>query len=81
VPVVASDFLRGAVAGPQCGLVVDPLDPAAIAAAIEYLLRHPEVAEEMGRRGEQAVRERYDWVVESKKLISLYGKLTGGVER
>jgi glycosyltransferase involved in cell wall biosynthesis len=39
VPVIASNFPLGKeiVKGNQCGLCVDPLDPKAIAGAIDYL--------------------------------------------
>lgn len=77
IPVIVSDFprLREIVFGARCGLLVDPLDPRAIAQAVEYLVGHPEEAEEMGRRGQEAVRNRYNWTTEERKLIELYEAL------
>jgi glycosyltransferase involved in cell wall biosynthesis len=74
LPVVASDFpvWRGIVTQAGCGILVDPLDVAAIAAAIEELLRDPQRAEEMGRRGRAAVEARYSWSSEAAKLDALY---------
>lgn len=80
LPVIASDFplWRRIVEEAECGITVDPLDPAAIAAAATRLLRDPEEAEEMGRRGVAAVRTRYNWETEGEKLVALYRRLTGG---
>jgi len=77
IPVIASDFplLREIVEGADCGRLVDPLDPRAIADAIEYLLGYPEKAEEMGRNGRRAVEERYNWENEKRKLLALYREL------
>ena len=77
IPVIASDFplWREIVEGAGCGKLVDPLDPRAIADAIEYLLSHPEEAEAMGRNGRRAVEERYNWKNEEKKLLALYKEL------
>lgn len=74
IPVIASNFplWRGLINRERCGLLVDPLDPDAIAKAIEYLLTHPNEAEAMGKRGRAAVARQYNWSVESQKLLTLY---------
>lgn len=41
------------------GLLVRPDDPSALAAGLDALLRDPSRAEELGRRGRAAVRERF----------------------
>jgi glycosyltransferase involved in cell wall biosynthesis len=77
IPVIASDFplWRRIVEDARCGLVVDPKNPAAIADAIAYLLTHDQEAEAMGHAGREAVRERYDWAPEARKLVDLYRDL------
>lgn len=79
IPVIASDFpvWRNIVESAGCGLLVDPLDPAAIADAIEYLWNRPAEAAEMGRRGQAAVRARYNWSIEEQHLLRFYGGLAG----
>ncbi len=78
IPVIASDFprWRSIVRGLDCGLVVDPRDPRAIADAIEYLLLHPEEAEVMGQRGREAVSSRLNWDADAERLLGLYRGLT-----
>lgn len=77
IPVIASDFplWRQLIQDPGCGIVVNPLNPSEIAAAIEYVLTHPKEAEEMGRRGQVAVLESYNWNREAEKLVGLYSDL------
>jgi len=79
LPVVASDFplWRKIIESAGCGLLVNPLDPKAIALAMEWLLCHSDVAEIMGRRGRMAVEQIYNWEHESTKLIALYDRLLG----
>ena len=77
LPVIASDFplWRRIIDGEGCGLLVDPLNPKAIAEAIRWVLDHPAEAEAMGRRGRQAVKRTYNWDAEATKIIDLYEKL------
>jgi glycosyltransferase involved in cell wall biosynthesis len=77
IPVIASDFplWREIVLGNQCGLCVDPMDPTAIAKAIDFLVIHPAEARQMGENGRRAVLERYNWSVEQAKLLTYYKNL------
>jgi glycosyltransferase involved in cell wall biosynthesis len=80
IPVVASDFplWRKIVESARCGIVVNPLDSAAVAQAIGYLLDNPREAAAMGLRGRRAVVTHYNWEAEAKKLISCYEALAAG---
>lgn len=77
IPVVCSDFpiLCELDKGIDSCIHVDPLDPKAIADAILWLLEHPGEAEAMGRRGREAVREKYSWEAEEETLLSIYARI------
>lgn len=77
IPVICSDFplWRKIIETHECGICVDPENPAAIAKAINYLYNHPVEAEQMGRNGRMAIEEKFNWEKESKKLIEAYNKL------
>lgn len=77
VPVIGSNFplWKQIIEGNQCGICVDPLDPQAIAKAIDFLVTHPGEAEKMGRNGQKAVYEKYNWGVEEAKLLEFYKNL------
>jgi glycosyltransferase involved in cell wall biosynthesis len=79
IPVIASDLpeWRRLVEALGCGLVVDPRDPAAIAGAIERLLRDPAEAEAMGARGRAAVADGLNWEGDRQALLALYRELAG----
>jgi glycosyltransferase involved in cell wall biosynthesis len=74
IPIVCSDFpaWRTLIDSTGAGLCVDPQDPAAIARAITYLVRHPKEAERMGANGRHAFETRYNWESEATKLLHLY---------
>jgi glycosyltransferase involved in cell wall biosynthesis len=79
LPVIASDFplWRQFLEPLDCVLLVNPLDPVAIAGAVNWLLQHPAEAEEMGRRGAGLVRSRFSWDKEAEILIQMYEELLG----
>ena len=77
LPVIASRFplWQEIVEGNQCGVCVDPGNPAAIAAAIDHFCRHPHIARRMGENGRRAVHTRYNWGSEAAKLGAFYDAL------
>lgn len=59
------------------GICVDPMDIDAIAQAIITLRDNPEMAAEMGRNGQRAVLEHYNWTPQGEKLKRLYQQILG----
>lgn len=78
LPVIASNFplWKEIVEDNDCGLCVDPSNPDEIANAIEFFFNNPDKVEQMGQNGIKAVNDTYNWLVEEKKLIELYKRLT-----
>jgi glycosyltransferase involved in cell wall biosynthesis len=77
LPVIASNFSlwKEIIAGNNCGICVNPLEPKEIARAVEHLMANPEEAKKMGENGRKAVLEKYNWENEAKKLKVLYRKI------
>lgn len=77
IPVIASNFplWQDIIEGNDCGLCVDPMNPQAIAEAIDLLVNNPERAQQMGENGYNAVLEKYNWDIEKQKLFTLYANL------
>jgi glycosyltransferase involved in cell wall biosynthesis len=79
LPVVATDLLQlgKIVKDAQCGILVEPGNPQAMAGAIQWLLEHPEEAQAMGNRGRQSVLRTYNWNSQARILLQLYCRVTG----
>jgi glycosyltransferase involved in cell wall biosynthesis len=77
IPVICTDFVlwKQIVEGEKCGICVNPRDVSSIANAIKYILDNPEKAREMGKAGQKAVKEKYNWPTQESILINLYKKL------
>ncbi len=80
VPVVAGDLpgMAGIVRETGCGLVCDPTDVDAIAAAIRGILDAADVDRATWRaKALSAARETYNWESQVSLLLHEYGRLTG----
>jgi len=77
IPVIASDFplWKKIIEDNDCGICVDPMKPKAIADAINFLINNPTRAEQMGRNGQVAIKNKYNWKNEESKLYKLYDSL------
>jgi glycosyltransferase involved in cell wall biosynthesis len=77
LPVIISNTLQcsGMVFENDCGIVVDPSDPDAVARAMMFLIDNPGTAQAMGERGRRLVTERYQWKSEANKLTKLYAEI------
>jgi glycosyltransferase involved in cell wall biosynthesis len=64
----AGDVVRDGVEG----IIVQPGDVDAIAAAIEHLYRHPEIVESMGAAARQRVVENFTWDHYRSRLLGAY---------
>lgn len=80
IPPISSNFplWREIVEGNDCGICVDPLDPKAIANAIDYLVANPDEARRLGENGSRAVKEKYNWLIEETKLVEFYKRVLWG---
>jgi len=80
LPVVASDLpdMAAIVSEERVGaLIGDPTDPVSTAEAVRELIDGDEPLSAYGVRGMKAVRERYNWSLEKRKLIDVYTGLDG----
>lgn len=78
VPVVASDLpgFRSIVPVVDCGVLVDPTDPASVRTGIRSLLDlGPEGLRAVGDRGLAAAHETYNWEAQFEVLDGVYARL------
>ncbi len=80
VPVVASDLpgMAPIVRQAECGQLVDPTDPAAIARGIRAILELPAADREALRARCRAAGEVYSWERQTEVLFDLYRHLLHG---
>ncbi len=77
IPVISSniELWRQIVDDANCGICVNPYEPKEIAEAINKIIEDDKLSEEMGRNGQKAVLEKYNWKNEEQKLIEIYTNL------
>ncbi len=61
----------------RTGVLVPPDDPRALATAIQKLLRNRSLAEALGKRGREHVRERYSWAATATRYEAIYEDVLG----
>jgi glycosyltransferase involved in cell wall biosynthesis len=74
LPVIVSDFplYREVIQTADCGLCVSPGDPAALADAVQEILRDPARASRLGENGRHAVINKYHWESQLDTLETFY---------
>jgi glycosyltransferase involved in cell wall biosynthesis len=80
VPVFASDFpdMRQVVEDSGAGIVADPGNAGEIARLLNDLLSDPQRWSTLSQKARQSAETRYNWEVESRKLLAVYQDLTTG---
>lgn len=75
VPVIGSAIggITDIITDGETGLLVSPEDPAAIAAAIERIVRDPGLAARLAEAGNARVRERFGWDAITRAWLECYG--------
>ena len=80
VALLAEDFpeVRRIVTDADCGVLVDSSKPESIAEGALELLRNPARLQEMAVNGRRAIREKYNFGLELKKMDDFYRSLLAG---
>lgn len=78
VPVVVTDFPGQAdfVREHECGIVVPPESPAALAEAVSALMTSPAVARAMGERGRTAIMTAHSWAHRARDTARVLRRVT-----
>lgn len=77
IPVICTDLelWKDIIDTYKCGICVKPNDIDGIRDAILFILSNPIEAKKMGDRGRKAIKEKYCWEREAKKIDDLYKKI------
>ena len=78
LPVLASNFplWKEIIIGNNCGICVDPNNINEIANAIDSFFVKKDKSLKLGKNGQDAVLQKYNWDKEKKSLLNLYINLT-----
>lgn len=79
IPIICTDFSvwkQIIVEKEKCGICVNPYDVNSIKKAFQFLIDHPDIAQEMGKNGRKAVLREYNWNTQAEKLVALYNKIS-----
>lgn len=74
-PIVAFDLPEHRVSADDAALYARPNDELDFARQIARLADHPELREQMGRRGLERIEQQLEWKHQAQKLLALYADL------
>lgn len=74
LPIVSVDYpeMRSIIKKYQCGILINKINVETVLSAIEYLMKNPEKAKEMGERGRKAAEIELSWQHQGDKLLKIY---------
>ena len=75
LPVIISDSPYWKKIFGKCALFANSYDSKDIAKKILYLLDKPNEARELGNNGRKLIEKKFNWEVESRKLLEMYNNL------
>jgi glycosyltransferase involved in cell wall biosynthesis len=77
LPVMASNFplWQSIITAEDCGLTVDPCSASDIAQKIDHVVSRPDLVQQWGFNGQQAVRDRFNWDKQYKVLCDTYREI------
>lgn len=75
LPIVMSNFAYWQGMFGECALFADPYDSKDVTNKILYLLDDIDKAKTLGKKGRELIEKRYNWELESKKLLNMYKDL------
>ena len=59
----------------KCGIILKETNKEEIRKSLDYLLKNPNIAKEMGKNGRQKILKDWNWEREASKLLNLYDNL------
>ena len=83
LPVICTDFdlWKEVIEKYRCGICVNPHSIEEITKAIQWLVDHRDEAAEMGQRGNQAIKDEYNWDINSRGLFEVYSNIQNSIRR
>lgn len=75
LPIIMSDFPYWKEIFDSCALFVDPTNPLDISEKLNALISNKSLRKSLGKNGRRLVETKYNWEVESEKLIEVYKSL------
>lgn len=77
LPIIVTDVggIPEGIIPDETGFLVPEKSPEAIAEKIEYLILKPKIANEMGKRGREFVKNKFDLQIIGSQTIQLYNQL------